>query len=59
MRIYNLENSKLTNIKPNHFSHYSKYKNILSHNLQSKSNSVNDMINKMYLKKNNKNSSKS
>ena len=52
MRIYNLENSKLTNIKPNHFSHYSKYKNILSHNLQSKSNSVNDMINKMYLKKN-------
>jgi len=59
MRIYNLENSKLTNIKPNHFSHYSKYKNILSHNLQSKSNSVNDMINKMYLKKNNKNSSNS
>ena len=59
MRIYNLENSKLTNIKPNHFSNYSKYKNILSHNLQSKSNSVNDMINKMYLKKNNKNSSNS
>ena len=59
MRNYNLENSKLTNIKPNHFSHYSKYKNILSHNLQSKSNSVNDMINKMYLKKNNKNSSNS
>ena len=56
MRIYNLENSKLTNIKPNHFSNYSKYKNILPYNLQS-SNSVNDIINKMYLKKNNKNNS--
>ena len=59
MRIFNEENGKLTHVKKNHLSNYAKYKTILSHNLYSKSNSVNDIINKMYLKKNNKNSSNS
>ena len=55
MRIFNLENGKLSNNKQYNFSNYSKYKHILAYNKNSKNNSVNDMINKMYLRKNNKN----
>ena len=55
MKNFNVENGKLKNVKPKYFSNYSKYKNILSHNILSKSNSVSYIINKIYLKKNNKN----
>ena len=55
MRIFNLENVKLTNIKQNHFSNYSKYKDMLLSKKINKNNSVDDIINKIYLKKNNKN----
>ena len=55
MRIFNLENVKLTNIKQNHFSNYSKYKDMLLSKKINKNNSVDDIINKIYLEKNNKN----
>ena len=55
MRIFNLENVKLTNIKQNHLSNYSKYKDMLLSKKINKNNSVDDIINKIYLKKNNKN----
>ena len=55
MRIFNLENVKLTNIKQNHLSNYSKYKDMLLSKKINKNNSVDDIINKIYLEKNNKN----
>ena len=47
-----MDNVKLTNIKQNHFSNYFEYKDIFSNNKFSKNNSVDDIINKIYLKKN-------
>ena len=55
MRIFNLENVKLTNIKQNHLSNYSKYKDMLLSKKINKNNSVDDIRNKIYLEKNNKN----
>ena len=52
MNTFNQENEKFINIKPKYFSNYSKYKHILSFNKNIKSNSMNDIINRMYLKKN-------
>ena len=47
-----MDNVKLTNIKQNYFSNYFEYKDIFSNNKFSKNNSVDDIINKIYLKKN-------
>ena len=47
-----MDNVKLTNIKQNYFSNYFEYIDIFSNNKFSKNNSVDDIINKIYLKKN-------
>ena len=54
MRIFNIKNGKLTNIKQQCFSNYSNYTKVVLGYKNSKSNSMNNIINKMYLKKNNK-----
>ena len=52
MKIVHVKNGKLTNIKQNYFSNFSKYKKILPSN--NKNNSVDDYFNKVNLRKNNK-----
>ena len=52
MKIFHVKNGKLTNIKQNYFSNFSKYKKILPSN--NKNNSVDDYFNKVNLRKNNK-----
>ena len=53
MRIFKMENGKLTNIKQNGFSNFSNYKKILPYNNNPKINSRNPIITKFHLKRNN------